>query len=410
MLMTRPTQDSRLPSQETLLRDYTQRLGRHRQGRRAVHIHLSRLRPYNRRDHHLRIAANTFESLVTIYEGQIFPLANADIVFVCKGASVADLDAAIVKVRYLFSEDPVTQDDRTGQPDRFCTWYDLATDYDAFLATAESLYAEHEKRRTAPAAPVAPAGPPRKSLDPAELGKIVASLARADLSNVMRRQPVCALLPGQPPQIVFHELYVSIAGLQQVIAPGIDLASNRWLFQYLTETLDKRMLALVSKGLEASLSSRFSLNLNVATLLSPEFLAFDASLKAAARGTLVVELQAVDIFADMNAYIFARDFLRERGYRLCLDGLSHLSIGLVDRAKLALDLVKIVWSSDMLDDPSGQRHDELKRVVATIGESRVILTRCDSAEAVQRGESFGICMFQGRHLDALVEKSKKILQ
>jgi hypothetical protein len=407
--MSRPASDTRLPSQEALLRDYTQRLGRHRQGRRAVHIHLSRLRPYNRRDHHLRIAANTFESLVTIYEGQIFPLSNADIVFVCKGASVADLDAAIVKVRYLFSEDPVTQDDRTGQPDRFCTWYDLTTEYDAFLAAAESLFAESEKRRAAPAA-AAPVGPPRKSLDPAELGKIVASLARADLSNVMRRQPVCALLPSQAPQVVFHELYVSIAGLQQVIAPGIELASNRWLFQYLTETLDKRMLALVSKGLEASLASRFSLNLNVATLLSPEFLAFDASLKAAARGTLVLELQAVDIFADMNAYIFARDFVRERGYRLCLDGLSHLSVGLVDRAKLELDLVKIVWSSDMLDDPSGQRDDELKRVVAAIGESRVILTRCDSADAVRRGESFGIRMFQGRHIDALVEKSKKILQ
>jgi hypothetical protein len=72
--MQRSIPDSRLPSQEALLRDYTQRLGRHRQGRRAVHIHLSRLRPYNRRGHHLRIAANTFETLVTAYEGQLFQL------------------------------------------------------------------------------------------------------------------------------------------------------------------------------------------------------------------------------------------------------------------------------------------------------------------------------------------------
>jgi EAL domain-containing protein (putative c-di-GMP-specific phosphodiesterase class I) len=71
--------------------------------------------------------------------------------------------------------------------------------------------------------------------------------------------------------------------------------------------------------------------------------------------------------------------------------------------------MKIVWSSDMLDDPSGQRHDELKKVIAAAGEARVIITRCDTPEAVRLGESFGIHMFQGRYIDALVEKSKKIL-
>src|SRR3546814_2172873 len=74
-------------SQEYLLLDYVQRLDRHRQGRRAVHIHLSRLKPQNRREHHIRIAANTFEELVKQFEGHIFSLSNADLVFVCKGAS-----------------------------------------------------------------------------------------------------------------------------------------------------------------------------------------------------------------------------------------------------------------------------------------------------------------------------------
>src|SRR3546814_6547885 len=43
---------SRGPSQEYLLLDYLQRLGRSLDGRMAVHIHLSRLRPQNRQDHH----------------------------------------------------------------------------------------------------------------------------------------------------------------------------------------------------------------------------------------------------------------------------------------------------------------------------------------------------------------------
>src|SRR3546814_18630304 len=73
-------------SQEYLLLDYVQRLDRHRQGRREVHIPLSRLKPQNRREHHIRIAANTFEDLVKPFEGHIFSLSNAGLVFVRKGA------------------------------------------------------------------------------------------------------------------------------------------------------------------------------------------------------------------------------------------------------------------------------------------------------------------------------------
>ena len=120
--------------------DYAQRVGRFREGRRAVHLHLSRLRPHNRRDHHIRIAMNTFEGLVRQFECQIFHLSSADIVFVCKDAKLVVIDEAIQKVRYLFGEDPLTQGgtDEDGA-DRFCTWYDFEHDYDSFYVMAESL-------------------------------------------------------------------------------------------------------------------------------------------------------------------------------------------------------------------------------------------------------------------------------
>ena len=39
-------------SRAYLLLDYVQRLERHREGRRAVRIHLSKLKAQNRREHH----------------------------------------------------------------------------------------------------------------------------------------------------------------------------------------------------------------------------------------------------------------------------------------------------------------------------------------------------------------------
>jgi hypothetical protein len=406
---TKSPTDGRLPSQEALLLDYVQRLDRHRAGRRAVHVHLSKLRPYNRRDQHVRIARNTFENFVRTHEGQIFSLANIDIVFICKGASQAELDAAVLKLRYLFSEDPLAHgDDPNG--DKFCTWYDIERDYDSLLGAAERIAGEEERRRnepppgaTQPQAPAPVLGP----LEPEQLARVKQTLARADLSNVIRRQAICAVLPGAPPTPVFNELFVSIADLQRVVAPQTNLASNRWLFQHLTETLDKRMLATLPKLDDSSIAARFSINMNVATLLSQEFLNFDANLKSSARGTLVVELQIVDVLADTGAYLFARDFVRERGYRLCLDGLTHLSAPIVDREKLGLDLVKILWSGDMTDSAMERRLAEIKEWVGRTGEARVILCRCDNADAVRVGHSLGMSLFQGRHIDTLLAAVKR---
>src|SRR5260221_8219532 len=113
--------DEALPIQDAQLLDYLDWVDRHRAGRRSIHIHLSRLQPHNRRDQHLRIALSTFEDLVKQYDGQIFLLTNGDIVFIAKGASAADIDAAVTRVRFLFSEDPLAQDSGANM-DQFATW------------------------------------------------------------------------------------------------------------------------------------------------------------------------------------------------------------------------------------------------------------------------------------------------
>ena len=74
----------KVTSIEQLLFEHVERLKRNPAGRRAVVMHLSRLRPDNRGTHQIRIAANTFEALVKQFDGQIFVLQQGDIVFVCK--------------------------------------------------------------------------------------------------------------------------------------------------------------------------------------------------------------------------------------------------------------------------------------------------------------------------------------
>jgi len=400
-----PPHDDKMASEEQPLHEFVLRLAKFRGGRRAVHIHLSRLRAHNRRGHHIRKAVDTFEFLVKQLDGRIFALGNADLIFVCKGADIAAIDEAVMRLRHLFSDDPLTQDIGERHERSFCTWYDFESQYDDFLAVTQQLFSEDQKRRRRLAAsgqraPRQPADLP--PLNPHRLGELVDALAGTDLSNMMRRQAICRIAPDAPPQPLFRELYISIDELRAIVMPGYNIASDRWLFQHLTRTLDQRMLQLLIKNDDRAIASAFSVNLNVATLLSDRFLSFDANLAAATRGTIVFELQAIDIFADLGAYIFARDFIKERGYRICLDGVTDLTLPFVDRERLGLDLIKIVWNPDMLGGGRAARREEFCNLIAGFGRTRTILCRCGGEEAVTLGQSLGIDLFQGRHIDRLL--------
>ena len=167
------------------------------------------------------------------------------------------------------------------------------------------------------------------------------------------------------------------------------------------------MLSLLMRNVDPVIASSFSINMNVGTILSPAFLNFDSSLKAVARGTVVIELQKIDIFGDMGAFMFARDFMRERGYRICLDGMNHLTLQFIDRERLGLDLIKLVWTPDMNDDASGRRQAEFKERIDRSGPDRFVLCRCDSEAAIRFGQSMGVTLFQGRIIDKMIQSERR---
>jgi hypothetical protein len=403
--MVKQGTDETASGNEYLLLDAVQRLAKNPVGRCAVVMHVSELRPDRRRSHHIRIAVNIFEMLVKQFDGQIFLLSNGDIVFLCKETDSAAVDEAVMRVRYLFGDDPLVSDIDLDGADGFATWYDLGTDYLGFAHYAERMYTDCARRRKRTTRLPAGAGPSAELLpmEPQALTELINATQQADLSNLLRRQSICAVIAGETPMPVFREIYVSIADLRDTIMPKRDITSDRWLFKYLTQTLDKRVLALLRRNDDSALAHSFSLNLNVSTLLSPEFLAFDASLRSGARGSIVIEIEKLEIFADLGAYLFARDFVRERGYRLCLDGATLLTLPFIERERLGLDLVKVFWSPEMADADRGGRREAFDAALDRIGKPRVILARCDTPAAIGFGLAAGVRLFQGRYVDHLVE-------
>jgi hypothetical protein len=404
--------------QHALLLDYVERLNHHRDGRRMIHLHLSALRPQNRRDHHIRIAMNAFEGLIRRFEGQMFHLRNDDLFIGLRGAGVAEIDDVVLKLRFLFSEDPLfgLEEAAPGAPgagapagapgpgaQAFCTWYDLGADYIQLLNDVRYLVRASENRAARAAAGdcAEPRVDERRPLDPVTLGRLETAMRTIDIGGLVRRQPICAVVPGSAPKPMFSELFVSIALLHKKLVPDIDLFGDRWLFQRLTETLDQRVLSILPE-VEGRTSLPTCVNVNVRTLLSPEFLVFDKLLRQRTQKVMVFELQSIDVFGDMGSFMFARDFVRDRGYRLSLDGLNHLIFPLFDRAALGFDFQKIHWSPDIVTEMQQKRRAALRDAIKTAGSNRIILCRCDSADAVGFGHSVGISLFQGSHIDALL--------
>ncbi|MBY0429372.1 MAG: hypothetical protein K2Q32_09160 [Alphaproteobacteria bacterium] len=393
---------------ERLLYDAVERMGNFRDGRVAVHVHFSKLQHHNRRDHYLRIAADNFENNVKSFAGHIFQLSNGDLFYLGKDVEMHSLIEAVDKLRVLFSEDPLAQyhssDEDSGG---FASYYDFEENYDLLHQDVLILYKSMERLRKSKEATdtkIKPAGR-GKPFVPGDLSKLISILVRADLTNIIRRQTACVIGESGIPKPFFQEAYVSIDDLQKICTPDIDLLSDRWLFHYLTRTLDKRVLTLMANG-GINPEVPFSINLNIQTLLSPEFSKFDALVPAQLRGKTVIEIHKVDVFSDVGAFIFARDFLRERGYLLCLDGLTQHTLPFFDKNKMGLDFFKVFWAPDGLKTANAASLGELKNLVAEFGEKRIILCRCDSEDAITVGRELGITQFQGHMIDRLLGLSK----
>jgi hypothetical protein len=378
-------------TQEHLLLDAAERVGRIRDGRTAVHLHLSRLKPQNRQDGYLRVAGRMLEPMVSAYRGQLFLLSNADIVFLVNQPSPLDLKDHIHRLRGLFAKDPLASDDSGDGADRFCTLYDLTFDYEAFVEMVkQALAAARTKGRTQ-------AGPEIKALDATSLSGVLEKLTLLDATPFVRRQSAISLAGGGNASVIFQEFFVSVADLQKAIAPDINVLGNRWMFQHLSGTLDRRLLEALRRLRLTRPPPAFHLNLNIASLADPAFQALEQSLPDGVG--LGVEVQILDVLADSRAFFEAHRHLKERGRHLVIDGLNEATLTFMEVARTGADLYKLDWTPEMQEP---HRRDSILAALNHVDPAKLLLARCDSEIAIAWGIDHGLQKFQGRYVEAML--------
>ncbi len=401
--------DFQIIKKDTLIFDFLCKIEKEIDKYEALYLSISKLHNQTLRTAQRFSLIESFETVLKKGKGELFTLPNEDVVVIYQAHCHEETLAALIKIHFLFRDDAVLQNSADLFQAEIAEIFKLNNQLST-LKDKISLIINNTSGNEKNTPVLSGKNSPEtkklinqrklRELSPLILSKMQKALSTMDFSSLIRRQSVCAIIGKSAPQIIFDEVFVSMAGLKDMLMPDVDLFSNPWLFLYLTEILDKRVLDNINRHDDGSLLSNFSLNLNVSTVLSDEFLEFDESINPAQRASIVLELQLTDIFSDIKAFILAKTFAQYRGYKICIDGINVEQLKYVDRENLQCDLMKIIWHPSFMDIIREDKH--FTDYVNKAERAKLILCRVDDPQAVELGNSLGINLYQGRYIQRLL--------
>jgi len=360
--------------QADALRDVVRQIERAGTARRALLLHIDRLPPGLDKPHHQRLARAAVAGMGNADRVQFFELSRGRLAIIWRTKGNAELDHTMAALELLIADLPPGQAIPIGQ---LVSLFDLPEQ-------AAWLLDELVERPGAAAGGVEPT----RNLDPALVARLEAALAQADLTRFIRWRPVVRLDRRQI-ETAWEMRFVAARDIAASLCPDRRIKGEPWLFRRLTRSFDRRMLSFLADPQDLRTAGPFALHMNVGTILSAEFLRFDAAIPAQLRGQVVLNLTAPDILADPASFTFARNFARSRGYRLLLRGATPALLSLFDIGAAEFDYIDVPLSPAVMADP-----DQLRLMLPPgLG---VVLSGVDSGMDLEWARAKGFEMARGR--------------
>jgi len=243
----------------------------------------------------------------------------------------------------------------------------------------------------------------QKELDPDLLITLFKALHGTDVTGLLRRQCVMAIMGDEDPMEVFVHKQVPQKLLFQKLFKSHVLAPNRWLSGYLDDYVTTRILhSLPSMEAEKSLAS--SIRVTSSGVMSEAFEVFDQSLGPQPRSRIILEFTVLDMMANPHLYMAAVRRATGKGYRLALADMDPISFSWLDQGHFTAAFVKIrkpdlpesEWLTPELESTISYKVDR-------IGMARAIFDGCDSPEDIELGHRLGFTLFQGEAVDPMIK-------
>lgn len=361
------------------------RVAKNALGYAVLYINISKLKPKNRHPEFVKIIAMLFESIIGAAKGSMYILSNGDIAILSKNITPSEIDEAVKKLRAGLAADPVLSHDSRD----FALVYSFPRDFFSFYGKIEKMVQENKEAETEEL-------PVKEPIEAEDMDKIISTLDDIDMAELVKRQSVMRVHNNEFTDLM-QEFFVAVKDLSRYFGDNKDLVANRWLFQYLTQVLDKKTLAAFASAEITEWPEKISLNLNLSSVFSKEFVEFAKNFLKPAQ-QIIVEVQMMDILNNLNLYHEVKDILHKGGHKLLIDSLSPASLSMLNLDKLAPDMIKIFWEPLLVYDTDNQ---SLKNAVEYMKSENVILAKCDGSEAMRWGLSYGLNTFQGPYIDEI---------
>lgn len=361
------------------------RVAKNALGYAVLYINISKLKPKNRHPEFVKIIAMLFESIIGAAKGSMYILSNGDIAILSKNITPSEIDEAVKKLRAGLAADPVLSHDSRD----FALVYSFPRDFFSFYGKIEKMVQENKEAGTEEL-------PVKEPIEAEDMDKIISTLDDIDMAELVKRQSVMRVHNNEFTDLM-QEFFVAVKDLSRYFGDNKDLVANRWLFQYLTQVLDKKTLAAFASAEITEWPEKISLNLNLSSVFSKEFVEFAKNFLKPAQ-QIIVEVQMMDILNNLNLYHEVKDILHKGGHKLLIDSLSPASLSMLNLDKLAPDMIKIFWEPLLVYDTDNQ---SLKNAVEYMKPENVILAKCDGSEAMRWGLSYGLNTFQGPYIDEI---------
>ena len=163
----------------------------------------------------------------------------------------------------------------------------------------------------------------------------------------------------------------------------------------MTQALDKKTLASFFSAALKKWPNHISLNLNLSSVFSREFIDFARNFLRPEQ-KVFVEVQLVDVFNNLPLYFEAKEILNQGGHKIVLDEVQPAALKMLNLNTLKPDMVKLFWEPLLEFEPFNPKY---KEIIDIIGKENFILAKCDSQAALKWGISYGITAFQGPFMD-----------
>lgn len=370
---------------EKYLLETLERITKNRNEYKILYVNISKLKPKNRHPKFVKIITRLFDDLVSIANSTMFVLDNGDFAILGKNITDKIINDAVEKLRRGLITDPIWTSRSSSE---FTNIYQ-PEEFDDFYKRIKAMINEDARVNDEIF---------RNPIDAGQIDAVKEHLDMVNLVDVVKHQGVIRLENSSNYRRLFDEYFVAVKDLSRNFDEKVDLVGNKWLFLYLTQTLDKKTMASFVVSDVKNRTGKISLNLNLSTINTSDFMNFEQYIKGQNQ-SIIVEVQPIDMLNNMSAFIDTREKLHKLGHEVLLDATSLEMLQSLNIKSLGFDYVKLFWH-DLMEEYNPQS-EEIKSLFDEIGVNKIILAKCLGENALRWGIKNGIRAFQGPYIDML---------